>query len=189
MLCRDWKDHVCYFATWLEGYSIIRVHYFLHSEKRKTGIEDIALQTCAYAMELHQEILVFNNGNWSSGHALWKGVQKSDWKDVILDTTTKYRLRSDVENFCNGRDVFKHLGIPCKHGTVKPPLSPGHTNILTISIKALMKSISYPSLYIISFKSYIYEEYSMVAAFDSAQAFMPYMLILEDLESKNIGNF
>jgi len=180
MLCKDGKGYVYYFATWPEGYSVIRAHYFLHSEKEKTDVEDIVLQACAYTMELHQEILVFNNGVWSKDHVLWKSVQKADWKDVILDTTMKHRLRSDVENFFNSRDIYKHLGVPWKRGIIfhGPP-----GNGKTISIKALMKSISYPSLYVKSFKSYMGDEYGMASAFDKARAFAPCVLILEDLDS------
>lgn len=180
MLCKDGKEYVYYFATWPEGYSIIRAHYFLHSEKEKTDIEDIVLQACAYAMELHQEILVLNNGVWSKDHALWKSVQKADWKDVILDEAMKHRVRSDVENFFNSRDVYKHLGVPWKRGIIfyGPP-----GNGKTISIKALMKSISYPSLYVKSFKTYMGDEYGVAAAFYKARAFAPCLLILEDLDS------
>ncbi|RPA98734.1 P-loop containing nucleoside triphosphate hydrolase protein [Choiromyces venosus 120613-1] len=180
MLCRDGKEFVYYFASWPEGYNIIRAHYFLHSDHEKADVEDIVLQACAYTMELHQEILVFNDGNWSKDHALWKSVQKADWKDVILDTAMKHRLQSDVKNFFNSEDIYKHLGVPWKRGIIfyGPP-----GNGKTISIKALMKSTPYPSLYVKSFKSYMGDEHGMAAAFDKARAFAPCILILEDLDS------
>ena len=53
MLCKDGKEYVYYFATWLEGYGVIRAHYILHSENGKTDIGDIVLQACACTMELH----------------------------------------------------------------------------------------------------------------------------------------
>ncbi|KAG0634088.1 P-loop containing nucleoside triphosphate hydrolase protein [Tuber brumale] len=180
MLCKNGKEYVYYFASWPEGYDIVRAHYFLHSEKEKRDLEDIVLQACAYSTELHQEILVLNNGGWSKDHALWKSVQKADWKDVILDATMKNHLRSDVENFFNSRDIYKHLGVPWKRGIIfhGPP-----GNGKTISIKALMKSIPYPSLYVKSFKSYMGDEYGMAVAFNKARAFAPCILILEDLDS------
>ena len=61
----------------------------------------------------HNEIWVFDQA-WSKSGELYKVVQDSDWKDVILDQGTKDLLIKDIEGFFNARDTYKRFGIPWK---------------------------------------------------------------------------
>jgi transitional endoplasmic reticulum ATPase len=47
--------------------------------------EELLLTAGIWGNQLHDEILVFNQGWWSKSRSLWAEVQKADWKDVILD--------------------------------------------------------------------------------------------------------
>jgi transitional endoplasmic reticulum ATPase len=105
---------IYYHATWTEGYSFIRANYFLHEKVHENEVKEFVLSCCAWTLELHEEILVFNGGFWSKDHNLWTSVQKADWKDVILDDGMKKRLRDDVGNFFSNKETYEELGVPWK---------------------------------------------------------------------------
>lgn len=64
--------------------------------------------------QLHQEILVYNQGFWNKDHNLWVEVQKANWDDVILKQEFKDRLRKDVNGFFDSEALYKSLAIPWK---------------------------------------------------------------------------
>jgi transitional endoplasmic reticulum ATPase len=53
----------------------------------------------------------------------------------------------------------------------------------TISIKALMKNLEHPSLYVKSFHTYNSDETGIQMIFEKARAMAPCLLILEDIDS------
>ena len=64
--------------------------------------------------QLHQEILIYNQGFWNKDHNLWIEVQKANWDDVILKQEFKDRLRKDVNGFFDSEALYKSLAIPWK---------------------------------------------------------------------------
>lgn len=59
----------------------------------------------------------------------------------------------------------------------------------TISIKAMMKSLPHPSLYVKSFHHWAGDEFGIKMIFDKARAMAPCLLVLEDIDSLvNMGN-
>ncbi|MCJ1386494.1 hypothetical protein MMC17_009620 [Xylographa soralifera] len=132
----------------------------------------------------HNEIWVFDQA-WSKSKELYKVVQNSDWKDVILDKGTKELMIKDIEGFFNACDTYKRFGIPWKRGIIfhGPP-----GNGKTISIKAIMKSLSIrpapiPSLYVKSFVSCQGPEWAISSIFQMARKSAPCFLVIEDLDS------
>lgn len=88
---------------------------------------------------------------------------QASWEDVILDKEFKDRLTADYRSFFKSEKTYKDLQVPWKRGlvflgvcllladdglklTTKPP-----GNGKTISLKAIMKDIKYPALYVKSF--------------------------------------
>ena len=65
-------------------------------------------------VQLHEEILVFNQGFWSKNHELWVDVQKADWNDVILKEEMKTTIRKDVMGFYESEALYKKLAVPWK---------------------------------------------------------------------------
>ena len=74
----------------------------------------LLLAAGAWADQVHEEILVYNQGFWSKDPTLWKEIQKADWKDVILKDTFKKALQKDVYGFFTSETIYKELGIPWK---------------------------------------------------------------------------
>lgn len=68
----------------------------------------------SWAAELHQEILVYNQGFWQKDHNLWLDVQKANWKDVILKQEFKEGLHKDILGFYDSEELYKRLAIPWK---------------------------------------------------------------------------
>lgn len=67
-----------------------------------------------WALELHDEILVFDGGMWQKNPELWQNVQKSNWADVILEKSKKEAIIDDVIGFFKGEERYKEFGVPWK---------------------------------------------------------------------------
>jgi len=178
----DKYEYLLFVVQYPAGFGTAIARYILHD-----GPEDpsrlLLLAVGAWAVQLHNEIWVFNQGYWQKDHRLWAEIQKADWKDVILKDTFKKALQKDVYGFFTSEKVYKDLGIPWKRGLIMygPP-----GNGKTISIKVIMKTCEeqgFTPLYVKSFQSFMGEERSMADVFDHARQMTPCVLILEDLDS------
>ena len=67
-----------------------------------------------WQMELHGEVLVFDQGYWSPNKELWENVQKSNWADVILEKEKKETIIEDVIGFFDAEDRYAEFGVPWK---------------------------------------------------------------------------
>ncbi|KZT69591.1 P-loop containing nucleoside triphosphate hydrolase protein [Daedalea quercina L-15889] len=137
----------------------------------------------AWQAELHEEILVFDEGHWQKSHDLWVEVHKAKWADVILKEEFKELMMSDVEGFFDSEDLYKSLAVPWKRGIIihGPP-----GNGKTITLKAVMKTCSdrgFAPLYVKSFRHRRSDEGAMVEVFKKAREMAPCIMVLEDLDS------
>ncbi|KAL8665886.1 MAG: hypothetical protein Q9168_007601, partial [Polycauliona sp. 1 TL-2023] len=185
-----------YIYTWQEDeyilYNIVGAHNLYDEEvsyilgPSASANDALLLAACSYWNELHDEILVFNNGYWSKNHKLWEEVQKSSWDDVILGEEMKRGIKGEMEKFFGGEERYKRLKVPWKRGVIYygPP-----GNGKTISIKAMMHTLSLyqpnpiPTLYVRSLSSYGGPEYSIQSIFRQARSQAPCLLVFEDLDS------
>ncbi|KAK0741979.1 P-loop containing nucleoside triphosphate hydrolase protein [Apiosordaria backusii] len=143
-----------------------------------------------WSCALHDEIYVYDNGNWIKDPLLWQSVQGASWDDVILEPTMKEALMRDVIGFFDTRDVYQDLGLMWKRGIILHGL-PG--NGKTASIKALINSLEargqedgskkIPSLYVKAFDSCHGGKWSIRYIFQHARKMAPCVLIFEDLDS------
>lgn len=82
------------------------------------GPENIPLSFLAsvgtWAAQLHEEVLVYNQGFWQKDHALWAEIQKSSWRDVILKEEFKLAIQNDISRFFDSEAVYKDLAVPWK---------------------------------------------------------------------------
>ncbi|KAI5843818.1 P-loop containing nucleoside triphosphate hydrolase protein [Morchella snyderi] len=170
---------IFYYASYTDSYQQIAANYFLYEKDSKAAVQELMLEASSWSVELHDEILIFQ-GFWMKDHKLWQAIQKAKWEDVILDEKMKKGIISDVGNFFAGRDTYENLGVPWKRGLIfhGPP-----GNGKTISIKALMKNLEYPSLYVRSLHSYNGDETGIQMIFEMARAMAPCLLIMEDIDS------
>ncbi|RDB22658.1 putative ATPase YjoB [Hypsizygus marmoreus] len=178
----DKYEFLLFTVQYPQGFGTYTARYILHE-----GPEDPArlllLAVGAWAVQLHDEIWVFNEGFWQKDHGLWNEIQKADWKDVILKDTFKKALQKDVYGFFASEEIYKELAIPWKRGLIMygPP-----GNGKTISIKVIMKTCEdqgFTPLYVKSFQSWRGEEGAMADVFDHARKMAPCVVILEDLDS------
>jgi len=181
-----------YVVNGQEGpFGTIAYNYVLvdDSESKVTAqkkTDDLLAAAARWQMELHGEVLVFDQGYWSPNKELWENVQKSNWADVILEKEKKETIIEDVIGFFDAEDRYAEFGVPWKRGVIfyGPP-----GNGKTISTKALMHDISkrtkpsIESLYVKTFNSYAGPEYGIRQIFTMARRMAPCLLIFEDIDS------
>lgn len=73
-----------------------------------------------WAQELHDEVLVFDQGYWQKNTELWQNIQKSEWEDVILEKEKKEAIIEDIIGFFDGEDRYEEFNVPWK--VCCPPL-------------------------------------------------------------------
>ncbi|KAF2480013.1 P-loop containing nucleoside triphosphate hydrolase protein [Neohortaea acidophila] len=181
---QEWQ---AYAVEWVENYrGTQRYWYFLSPKTSATPVDSLLLAACKWSSELHDEIYVFDDGDWEKDDKLWQAVQKSAWEDVILDPEMKQLLISDVQNFFDSREVYEEYAVPWKRGIILHG-TPGCGK--TISIKALMNTLDkrqqpVASLYVKSLKSGCgTQQWNIHQIFSQARVMAPCLLVFEDLDS------
>nr|XP_019049576.1 hypothetical protein I302_03365 [Kwoniella bestiolae CBS 10118]OCF28506.1 hypothetical protein I302_03365 [Kwoniella bestiolae CBS 10118] len=168
-----WQDREfkIIFATWAESFrQVTQWHIITDSPAAANQF----IHACASHCSTFRDVVwVFEQGLWRPDRALWESVQKASWDDVVLDGSFKKSLQSDYRSFFKSEKTYKDLGVPWKRGLIflGPP-----GNGKTISLKALMKEVNVPSLYVKSF-------HCIRDIFARARAEAPCVLVLEDLDS------
>ncbi|UZP41715.1 hypothetical protein NXS19_009531 [Fusarium pseudograminearum] len=166
-----------------EAYPKVKNFYILTANIHKA--EQLVLATGSWASDLHDEVWVFDQGNFEKDRELWKSAQKSTWDAVILDPEMKEQLINDHISFFESKQTYKNLGVPWKRGLIYhgPP-----GNGKTISIKATMHMLAdrtptVPTVYVRSLESYMGPQYSLHVIFEKAREFAPCYLVFEDIDS------
>ncbi|KAI8938716.1 hypothetical protein NX059_004584 [Plenodomus lindquistii] len=189
-----WKDQeaILYVADGRDGsayFPAVTNYYILTNATHK--VDDLIKEATTWAVELHNEVWVFDQGYWQKSAELYESVQKSDWSQVILDEDMKKALISDVETFFDSQKTYADLKVPWKRGIIYygPP-----GNGKTISIKAMMHALyqrgegndtrtAVPTLYVRTLASYGGPEYALGQIFAKARQEAPCYLVFEDLDS------
>lgn len=110
----------------------------LNEKGYSTAVDDLLLNTGKWTSELHDEVYVFDSGDWEKDASMWKAIKSSYWDDVILDPATKHSLIDDVQGFFNSIATYREYSAPWKRGIIfhGPP-----GNGKTLTIKALAHSL------------------------------------------------
>lgn len=118
---------------------------------------------------------------WRRSKELYNSVEKTEWKDVILDENMKKGLTEVSTKFFDSEDVYEDLGVPWKRGVLfyGPP-----GNGKTISIKALMhtllkRDVPVPTLYVKAAPN----TYAIRVVFTFARQLAPCLLVFEDIDT------
>ncbi|KAL2042312.1 hypothetical protein N7G274_004801 [Stereocaulon virgatum] len=189
-----WNDEnfIVYSATCQQGLHVgANNHYVLHKrghnlvDGRCKLTDDLIAAASQWSTNVHDEVLVFDQGMWTKNSELWASVQSSSWDDVIMNEDMKETLVKDVEGFFGSREEYKEFVVPWKRGIIFHGL-PG--NGKTISIKALMhalykRSDPIPTLYVKSLAGCHGPEYAVRQIFVQARQYAPCLLVFEDLDS------
>jgi hypothetical protein len=176
-----WRGHSlkAIVATWREGFE---------KESHTTIVADTIEIACEFAdagsrfcNHPDKAILQFTAGCWSKSHELWKAVQASSFDDLVLAGDLKERITSDFTSFLAAKEQFSRYGVPYKRGALLlGPPGNGKTHCL----RALIKLLNIPCLYVMSLKSRWGEEDTHIASvFDRAREVTPCCLVFEDLDA------
>jgi transitional endoplasmic reticulum ATPase len=189
----EWNDEsvICYKFRWTEFDWTTREYYAFVTDSSRvvanhcTYTEALIKACGAWTQALHDEVYVYEDGDWEKNATLFRAVSASSWDDVIIDPTMKKDVIRDVESFFNSQSTYTQYNIPWKRGIIlHGPPGCGKT----ISIKALMNSVrqrKVANLYVKSFKASgcQTDQASIRQIFIKARAVAPALLIFEDLDS------
>ncbi len=136
-----------------------------------------------WSAELRSEVLVFDNGHWHKDERLYQNIQGASFDNLVLQGNLKQEIREDLANFFASRAVYEEHDIPWKRGILFiGPAGNGKTHM----VKALINSLSYPCLYVRSFRAphtQGADEINIQQVFEQARRTAPCLLVLEDLDS------
>lgn len=155
-------------GTWIVGSSRDVADAFILDVERKTN-------------DPGDSILVFRNGRWNHSKELYESVQKTSFDDLILEDTLKESIQSDFRQFLSAREQYEELGLAWRRGAlfIGPP-----GNGKTHCVRALVRDMSVPCLYVQSLQHRSYEsEQLLQKVFDRARRLRPCVLIFEDLDA------
>lgn len=131
--------------------------------------------------EVRGEVLVFHAGHWFKDEGFFKAVRSATFDDVVLAPGLANTVRLDFEQFFASSDMYARYRVPWKRGALflGPP-----GNGKTHTVKALIRSLGRPCLYVKSFKAqYTSEHENIRRVFQRARDAAPCILVLEDLDS------
>jgi hypothetical protein len=180
LLSIEYQGH----SLWLlevewETPSSSEVRSFL-SAKTQAIAESFYRDYKAYAAEVRDEILVFDEGYWDRDEELFKTIRGSSLESLILDPALKSQLVQDFERFFRSKELYASMGVPWKRGSILigPP-----GNGKTLAIKALANHLRVPVLYV---RSFVHrgEPYAGIReVFRRARLVPGCLLVLEDLDA------
>ena len=128
-----------------------------------------------------ESILVFAGGRWRRNHRLYEATQSASFEDLVLADNLKETIRRDFHQFLESEDRYRRLGIAWRRGAllVGPP-----GNGKTHCVRALVKELNVPSLYVQSVRHMRYTDEEMwQSVFEKARGHCPCVLVLEDLDA------
>jgi hypothetical protein len=165
--------------TWPDGHAA--THYWLLADTEAVARGFLAAVS-RWTLELRGEVLVFENGGWHKDEHLFAAIQGATFDTLILRGRLKEEIREDIHRFFAAQATYEEYGIPWKRGIllVGPP-----GNGKTLTVKALVNSVSVPCLYVKNFRAHHgVDEISIRAVFDRARRMAPCILVLEDLDAQ-----
>ena len=177
----DWHGHTLTVVTasWISGFH----------EKARTWViapdeqlaKDFILDVARVTNDPRDAILVFHGGCWQRSHELYRATQQASFDDLVLARALKEQIRSDFQRFLASRSAHEELGLAWRRGALfLGPPGNGKTHCL----RALVKELGVPSLYVQSIKHrYETEEANLKKVFARARHLRPCVLVLEDIDA------
>jgi len=176
-----WRGHALkiVIARWREYYETVERSFVL-SETMDIARE-FTHEVCAFCNDPGESIMRFQGGCWSRSHDLWRAVQDSSFDDLVLAGDLKERILEDFTAFLGARAEYERYRVPHKRGVLLlGPPGNGKTHCL----RALIKFLKVPCLYVMSLKSqYGTEDGNIDAVFARARELTPCCLVFEDLDA------
>lgn len=98
----------------LSGSTSVEVSSEAWLERAQSLSDELIAVVSEWTLETHDEILVFDGGQWQKNRQLWENVQNAEWADVILDDAKKRAIIDDVASFFDGEKRYGEYGVPWK---------------------------------------------------------------------------
>ncbi len=178
----EWANHSLrvVLARWFEGaYERTRVSLIVASSMEVARA--FATEVSAFCNDPGQTILRFSGGCWTESRELWRAVQSATFDELVLAGDLKSDIQRDFGSFLAARAEYERYGVPWKRGVllVGPP-----GNGKTLCLRALIKFLGVPCLYVQSLKSqYGDEDAHIELVFHRAKEIAPCCLVFEDLDA------
>lgn len=131
--------------------------------------------------DVRGEVLVFSEGCFSKSTKLYAAIEAASFDQLVLDGTFKQQIRDDFTQFVRSRETYEEHGVPWKRGAlfIGPP-----GNGKTLCVKALIRELALPCLYIQSFQAqHSTVQHSVEEVFRRARSTAPCILVLEDIDA------
>ena len=136
---------------------------------------------CRFASDVPRVVWVYARGCWSRSSDLYEAIHAASFDDLVLAPHLERTLVRDFRSFLAAKDLYARYRTPHRRGAlfVGPP-----GNGKTHAIRALLKEIALPILYVKSLKVRSSTENDSIAeVFDEARDRAPCVLVLEDLDA------
>jgi hypothetical protein len=129
--------------------------------------------------EVRGQVLVFEDGRFRKSEELFHSIFNADFEQLVLGGTLKADLRADVARFFARKSFYEAHRIPWKRGLllIGPP-----GNGKTQTLKALLKELALPVLYVKTFKDRNEDSKNVRKVFERARRAAPCVLVIEDLD-------
>jgi ATPase family associated with various cellular activities (AAA) len=166
-------------AVWSEGGCQERHHFVMSAD-----LDDARRfheEVCRFASNVPNVVWVYARGHWSRSAELYAAIRSASFDDLVLAPSLDRVLLRDFRRFLASKDLYARYRAPHRRGAlfVGPP-----GNGKTHAIRALLREIDLPVLYVKSLKARNTPENDSIAAvFDEARDRSPCVLVLEDLDA------
>jgi AAA+ superfamily predicted ATPase len=173
------EDLVVVVAEWPESYRTQSRSWIVARDR--TLAQRFAAAVCELCNEPHEAVLAFRGGCWTKDREIYREIQRSSFDDLVLAGELLREIREDFTTFLGAKDLYAQYGVPWKRGVLfLGPPGNGKTHCL----RAVVKMLGVPCLYVQSFKAqYSTEDASIAAVFDRAREVTPCCLVFEDLDA------
>lgn len=134
---------------------------------------------CKACNEVKGQVLVFEDGHFRKSEELFQSIQRASFDDLVLGGALKEELRADVARFFARQAFYAQHRIPWKRGLllIGPP-----GNGKTQTLKALLKELALPVLYVKTFKDRNEDSKNIRNVFARARRNAPSVIVVEDLD-------
>jgi AAA+ superfamily predicted ATPase len=167
-----------------------RPHEVLMAHDRE-AVRNFLLSLNEFTSNIEGAVLVFQDGCWRYDEDLYADIQNSTFDNIVLTPGMAERIKEDVQQWLDSRELYERHGVPWKRGMIMVgPPGNGKTHM----IKALINHFGLNTLYVRGFSSeYDTDAKNISEVFDRARSCAPALMILEDLDTlvnpKNRSHF
>ena len=177
----SWRDETLFMvsAQWNTGWKT-QSRTWIIARNRELAVSFI-LDVARVTNDPRDTILVFHGGCWQRSHQLYAETQRASFDDLILAHSLKDQIRGDFKRFLASQQAYEEHGLAWRRGALLlGPPGNGKTHCL----RALVKELGVPSLYVQSIKSqYQTDEANLKSVFARARQLRPCVLVFEDLDA------